>query len=150
MTKLKLRFEILSRLRVLKPDIFTQAGFKLAEYLRPHSEEPIAIFRSFSDEIDTKLVVSHFPHVLLPDKDPYVYAQNILDAGVKYVYVPGLAFDDKCHRLGRGKGYYDRVISLLRQTAHCPQLIGLCLKFQLVASVPTEAHDQSVDKVISF
>lgn len=58
--------------------------------------------------------------------------------------VPGMAFDAACHRLGRGKGYYDRFLS-----AH-PDIykIGVCFPFQRVAEVPSEAHDVIMDEVI--
>ena len=58
--------------------------------------------------------------------------------------VPGLAFDAAGHRLGRGKGYYDRFLA-----AH-PYIykIGVCFDFQKVAEVPTDEHDIAVDEVI--
>lgn len=58
--------------------------------------------------------------------------------------VPGMAFDAAGHRLGRGRGYYDRFLSAhpaLRKT-------GVCFPFQRVASVPTESHDISMDEVV--
>ena len=55
--------------------------------------------------------------------------------------VPGMAFDAAGHRLGRGKGYYDRFLS-----AH-PRLykIGVCFPFQRVPLVPSEPHDVCMD-----
>lgn len=57
--------------------------------------------------------------------------------------VPGVAFDSARHRLGRGRGYYDRFL------AACPHIykIGVCFPFQHVAEVPTEAHDIEMDAV---
>lgn len=63
---------------------------------------------------------------------------------INLAVIPGMAFDAAGHRLGRGKGYYDR---LLPQLA-CPT-IGLCFSFQLVHGVPTDAHDRKVDRVLS-
>lgn len=57
--------------------------------------------------------------------------------------IPGLAFDAQGHRLGRGKGYYDRFL-----TAFKGQTIGVCFDFQKVAEVPVDAHDVSVDTVV--
>ena len=59
--------------------------------------------------------------------------------------VPGMAFDAAGHRLGRGKGYYDRFLS-----AH-PYIykVGICFPFQRVAEVPFEAHDVVMDEVIA-
>lgn len=59
--------------------------------------------------------------------------------------IPGMAFDREGHRLGRGKGYYDR---LLPRLTHAYRL-GICFPFQLLDSVPTEEHDIKMDAVIS-
>lgn len=68
------------------------------------------------------------------------------DAAFDVVLVPGLAFDDKGHRLGRGKGYYDRFLSTLSEPR--PLLVGVCFDFQKVGLVPTESSDVSVDIVV--
>lgn len=60
------------------------------------------------------------------------------------IVVPGVAFDRRGHRLGRGKGYYDR---LLPQLSHAYK-IGVCFPFQLVPAVPTEESDIRMDAVI--
>ena len=65
---------------------------------------------------------------------------------IDVVLVPGMAFDDKGHRLGRGKGYYDRFLSTLANPR--PRLIGVCFDFQKVDFVPTEPCDISVDVVV--
>ena len=58
--------------------------------------------------------------------------------------VPGMAFDREGHRLGRGKGYYDRFLTRLSHTYK----IGICFPFQLVDLVPADAHDILMDEVI--
>lgn len=63
---------------------------------------------------------------------------------IDLVLVPGVAFDREGNRLGRGKGYYDRI---LKQTP--AYKIGLCFDFQLLDCVPTEEHDIKMDRVIS-
>ena len=60
------------------------------------------------------------------------------------VVVPGLAFDLHLHRLGYGKGYYDR---FLKSTSSYK--IGICFDFQIVEKIPNESHDQKMDEVIS-
>jgi 5-formyltetrahydrofolate cyclo-ligase len=62
------------------------------------------------------------------------------------IIVPGLAFDKKGNRLGRGKGYYDRFLSSLPKDTPS---IGLAFDFQILPSVPTVSHDVSVSKVLS-
>ena len=68
------------------------------------------------------------------------------DTHIDAVLVPGMAFDAECHRLGRGKGYYDRFLSSL--TSPLPQLIGVCFDFQKVDIVPTETFDVPVDVLV--
>ncbi len=60
--------------------------------------------------------------------------------------VPGVAFDKSGHRLGRGRGYYDRLLPKLRREG-C-RLLGLCFDFQQIPAVPTDEHDVSVDELI--
>jgi 5-formyltetrahydrofolate cyclo-ligase len=58
--------------------------------------------------------------------------------------VPGLAFDPRGNRLGRGRGFYD---AMLRQ-ARGPKL-ALAHDFQLLDEIPADAHDARVDFVIT-
>ncbi len=62
------------------------------------------------------------------------------------ILVPGLAFSPEGHRLGRGGGFYDR---LLVGRAAVAFKIGICFRFQLRATVPFEEHDVVLDAVIS-
>lgn len=58
--------------------------------------------------------------------------------------VPGMAFDPQGHRLGRGKGYYDR---FLPKAANAYK-IGLCFDFQKVEAVPSDLNDVTMDYII--
>jgi 5-formyltetrahydrofolate cyclo-ligase len=61
------------------------------------------------------------------------------------VIVPGVAFDYKGNRLGRGKGYYDRFLKRVPPKADS---IGLAFDFQILPNLPTTATDICVNKVI--
>ena len=61
------------------------------------------------------------------------------------VVLPGMAFDRKGNRLGRGKGYYDRFLKRLPERT---VTVGLAFGFQILPAVPATRHDVSVDKVI--
>ena len=67
-------------------------------------------------------------------------------ARLDLVLVPGLAFTKEGARLGRGGGYYDRLLTGCTARTH---RVGVCFSTQLVASLPTEPHDQRVDRVIT-
>lgn len=62
------------------------------------------------------------------------------------IVVPGLAFDRSGGRLGRGAGYYDRL--LFRVTEHCAT-VGFGLAFQLVERVPCGPLDRRVHRVVT-
>ena len=62
------------------------------------------------------------------------------------ILVPMLGFDAKGHRLGHGKGWYDRFLP----TQPNALTIGLCYEFGCVADgLPREAHDIALDYVVS-
>lgn len=65
-------------------------------------------------------------------------------AKIDLVIIPGMAFTPAGNRLGRGKGYYDRLLPKLQ----CP-LIGIAFPFQIVNHIPCEEHDICVTQVIS-
>ena len=85
---------------------------------------------------------------------------NIARPGdIDLLLVPGLAFDSNGHRLGQGKGYYDRFISKMRQTTTAdipakPLLVGVCLEEQYLdeegyEGIPVTDHDFVMDMVIT-
>lgn len=59
--------------------------------------------------------------------------------------IPGIAFDTQGHRLGRGRGYYDRFLSGLSNTVY---KIGVCFPWQIVDAVPVDDNDIPMDIVI--
>ena len=63
-----------------------------------------------------------------------------------FILVPGLAFTKDNHRLGRGSGFYDR---LLAGRAASAFKLGLCFAFQIHDRIPHEAHDAILDAVIT-
>lgn len=65
---------------------------------------------------------------------------------IDVVVVPGVAFDRRGFRLGRGAGYYDRFLKNLPQGI---PLIGLAFDFQILDSLPLEPHDLSVTRVVT-
>lgn len=65
-------------------------------------------------------------------------------AEIELVVVPGVAYDRKGRRLGRGKGFYDRFLQHTKATK-----IGVGYEFQLLDELPAESHDISMDIVIT-
>jgi 5-formyltetrahydrofolate cyclo-ligase len=58
---------------------------------------------------------------------------------------PGLAFDPQGGRLGRGRGFYDRLLAQASPQAH---KLGICFPQQMTATTFPEAHDIAMDAVI--
>lgn len=66
-------------------------------------------------------------------------------ASIDFIVVPAVAFDRKGNRLGRGKGYYDRLLPRIPSAYKA----GICFPFQLVEEVPVEPFDICMDTVIT-
>ena len=62
------------------------------------------------------------------------------------VLIPGLGFDRAGHRLGRGRGYYDRA---LRGVLAGALRVGLAHECQVVAHIPVDPHDERVDYIVT-
>jgi 5-formyltetrahydrofolate cyclo-ligase len=60
------------------------------------------------------------------------------------VLVPGVAFDLRGNRLGRGQGYYDRLLS---ETSGVK--CGVAYDIQVLENIPAEAHDAKVNFVVT-
>lgn len=66
---------------------------------------------------------------------------------IDLVITPALAFDKNKYRLGRGGGYYDKLLSELPETS---TTIGICFKELNKDQLPTEDHDKPVDILIEL
>ena len=60
------------------------------------------------------------------------------------VFVPGVAFALDGARLGRGKGFYDRLLAEVRGYK-----CGVAFEVQVIAAVPEEPHDIRVDSILT-
>lgn len=81
--------------------------------------------------------------VLAPAEDAPVVVLG--DADV--VVVPGVAFDERGGRLGRGAGCYDRTFPAGQRPA--PVLVGVACEAQLVESVPSGSRDRAMDAIVT-
>lgn len=70
---------------------------------------------------------------------------DTVDVGkIDMIVVPGVAFDRSGNRLGRGKGFYDRLLADSRATR-----VGVGYGFQVVDEIETEPHDIGMDIIIT-
>ncbi len=70
---------------------------------------------------------------------------NYYDYGsIDLVVVPGVCFDKDKGRVGRGKGYYDRILKEIKAFK-----IGICFDCQLLSKVPADKWDVKMDQVMT-
>ncbi len=139
---------------------------KMAAYTVAHR---VLLYHSLPDELSTHLFFENSPS----DKTYYLPRVNGLDleilpyersrmhlgafrieepdgddtvdiSEIDLVIVPAVAYDRAGNRVGRGKGYYDRLLSRSRATT-----IGICYDFQLVDEIETDEFDIPVDFVVA-
>ena len=65
---------------------------------------------------------------------------------IDLILVPGLAFSRGRHRLGRGGGYFDRLLGGRGAQAF---KLGICFSFQIVDQLPSEPHDVTMNAVVT-
>lgn len=132
----------------------------------------VLLYHSLKDEVDTHEFIrkwSRKKRILLPvvvgddlelriytgPEDMTIGAYGIEEpigelftdyAAIDFIAVPGVAFDRSGNRLGRGKGYYDRLLPRIPSAYKA----GICFPFQLVEEVPAEAFDIRMDEVITL
>ena len=78
-------------------------------------------------------------HIEEPTGNNTVPAEDI-----ELVIVPAVAYDRSGNRLGRGKGFYDRLLATTKATK-----VGVGYEFQIVDEIPAEPHDVKMDMVIT-
>ena len=108
----------------------------------------INIYKSIGNEVSTYKLITEAnianKIVYHPTTEPW---NNIIE--VDLVIVPGLVFDEKLARYGRGRGYYDRFLSKLpKQTI----LIAIGYDFQLMSHkwrLGLKSHDIKMDYIIT-
>lgn len=64
---------------------------------------------------------------------------------IDLVLVPALAYDHNGHRLGRGKGYYDRFLKKLNAYT-----IGIAFEEQILDYIPYDDNDVKINEVIFY
>ncbi|MCC7382654.1 MAG: 5-formyltetrahydrofolate cyclo-ligase [Deltaproteobacteria bacterium] len=77
--------------------------------------------------------------------EPAPAARPTALAAIDLVVVPALAFDRRGHRLGYGKGYYDRALASIRQASRDVVALGFGFASQVVDRLPTGPSDQPLD-----
>ncbi len=161
------------RLLTTLPGISPQAVQKLRSWLSEHPElKTISAYAPLPGEIDLIPLVSEFPQLIWvfprveggnlvlhrvtdPSLDLEPGAFNIREPQlhlpvidvfqVDAFFCPGLAFDEYGGRLGRGRGFYDKLLEHARGDSF---KIGICHESQIVPNIFGETHDVTMNEVI--
>lgn len=175
-TKRALRQEIRrckARLSTAAQPIYAQRALELLSSLKVYQDAAIVLlYAALPDEVPTQLIIesAHGKTVLLPcvvgdnlELRVYTTTEDLVESDAYHIpepvgpvfsdytsidlaVVPGMAFDTKGHRLGRGKGFYDRFLT--HDDFRGLHKIGLCYDFQVLDDVPADSHDIAVDEIL--
>lgn len=154
----------------LKQDLSDIILAKTEELPEFKNADTILLYYALADEVQTEMFLKKWiksgkrlvlpvvegENLILKEYHPNMIEQgyqsilepagtSVIDpACIELAIVPGVAFDACCNRLGRGKGFYDRLLPHI----HC-KVIGLGYHFQMVDKIPVESFDRPLDMVIT-
>lgn len=170
--KQQLRKVVRARIQALYAEEKTRRATALLravwDYAPFKQAQNMLLFWSLPDEIDTVPLIEHahaagknvFLPVVVGDDlvvKPYQpltmkvgafgilepQGEAVLPAQMGLIVVPGVAFDAHNNRMGRGKGFYDRLLAGLSVPT-----VGVAYAEQLYLSIPTQPHDIPLNHVI--
>ena len=81
--------------------------------------------------------------ILEPKKE---YYRLFPSENIDLIIVPGVVFDLRGNRIGRGFGYYDNFLRKIRTST---KVIALAFEMQIVKKIPVDKNDIPVDKIIT-
>lgn len=172
-TKAELRKQVKTRVKAMTDEEKQQESERVMEQLEHIQQfmeaKTVLLFHSLPDEICTHKLIEKYAtekKILLPvinGEEWYIREYNgDLKTGeyniqeptgmnfhdfdsIELVVVPGVCFDNDLGRVGRGKGYYDRMLEKITKAYK----IGICFNCQLQSKVPTEKWDVKMDMVLT-
>jgi len=166
--------DLLDKRKQLSKKVLKTKSKKIAKNLFSldafNEKTKIMFFVSFGNEVHTHdmikkclgkktvIVPKTFGDYLLPCKINSLKELRVFELGIlepvkeeffpvkeiDVVIVPGLAFTTRGERIGYGKGYYDKFLSVCKATK-----IGLAFEEFIIDEIPTDKHDVTVDFVVS-
>ena len=162
--KRQLRKQIKEEKKLHSADVLKERSSILLKQIEEHprfiAARTILMYHSLGDEVQTHAFVEKWhtsKHILLPIVQGdililrHYQGKDFMQVGafgieepvgeeftdydeIELGIIPGVAFDRKGNRLGRGKGYYDKLLPLLKQSYN----IGICYRFQALEEIPAE------------
>lgn len=153
MTKQELRKQIKQEIQKLSAaDRDTASLFVCLQILGTaewQQANTVLLYNALPDEINLQLLIDDArgsgKEIILPDQSANapVIPTEVL-AEVNLAIIPGRAFTRNGKRLGRGGGWYDRLLSQLK----CPKW-GVAFACQIKKDIPTDEWDIRMNRIIS-
>ena len=170
--KRQLRKQIKEEKKLHSADTLMERSSILLKHIENHprfiAAETILMYHSLSDEVQTHAFVEKWhtsKKILLPIVQGDILilrhykGKDSMQVGafgieepigeeftnydeIELGIIPGIAFDRQGNRLGRGKGYYDKLLPLLHSYN-----MGICYRFQALEEIPAEPFDRSMNEV---
>ncbi len=173
MKKEEIRSRIKARKTLLSDEEKVSAAERVFNLLERTADfmlaDRILMYHSLPDELSTRAFIKKWSarkHFYLPrvngvNLDILPYDESTLALGsfhieeptgtdtssiddIEMIVVPAVAYDRHGNRVGRGKGYYDRLLADSRA-----RKVGVGYDFQVVDEIDTDPHDVRVDVVIT-
>lgn len=173
--KKKIRRQIAITKRLYSQNELTEKSKSVINHLIQMPEflqaTTILLYHSLPDEVNTRQLIKEWgktKELILPvvkgevlELRRYTGDQNLCDGAfhiaeptgevledyqaIDLAIIPGVAFDRQRNRMGRGKGFYDRLLPQIKTSK-----IGICFNFQLLENtLPYENTDIPMDKIIT-
>ncbi len=99
---------------------------------------------------DELLLKAYAPDAMRPGyrgiPEPLPTCPDVAPEEIDFALIPGVAFTAQGGRLGRGKGYYDRLLPRLSRAVK----VGAAFPFQVLERLPLDVWDARLDVVYSF
>lgn len=112
---------------------------RIAELEDFKNARTILCYTPMRGEVDVRSLFTYGKRLILPEDNPFPDPSTI-----DFAVIPGVAYDRNGNRLGRGGGFYDRLIPKLRCTT-----VGPAFSFQIFDEIPMEEWDVPVSRVIT-
>lgn len=127
--------------KIINADFFTSA-------------KKILIYKALKDEIDLNTLTELFPEkdFLIPEVTGNHPPEDFIKQceNLDLIIIPGLSFDKRGYRLGRGGGYYDKLLSNDITQRSQALILGIIPKELYLETLPNEPHDIKVDLVLAI
>lgn len=153
MTKQELRKQIREEMkRMSAADRDTQSLFVCLQILGTaewQEAQTVMLYNALPDEVSLQLLIDDASgsgkELIIPDQsaDAPVIPDEVL-CQIDLAIIPGRAFTRNGKRMGRGGGWYDRLLPKLK----CPKW-GVAFNCQIKKDVPTDEWDVRMNKVVT-